>query len=118
MPLSVKVPAVMTAVGVAAWGWMAAASAIYCYGYGIPDKFRFPFMQWLHAARWWDYSDEVTLWVSIGALIPTAFLALVCLAVFRTLWSRRGQKPVYGETDWATRPQMKANRIATTRRPF
>ena len=113
---------VLFALVVAPFGWLAGASAIFCYGTGKMDLYRFPFLQWVEAAPWWRLSGWITLWVCVSAAIPSlALLAVIALMVRfgRTAALRRQRvRPVYGETGWATKPEMNAGSIATSRRPF
>jgi hypothetical protein len=44
------------------YGWIAAASAIYCAGTGKLNLLRFPFVQWAEAAPWWRLNGTMTLW--------------------------------------------------------
>jgi hypothetical protein len=100
-------------------GWLASASAIYCAGSGKMALFRFPFAQWAVAAPWWRYSWDVTLWVGLGAAVPTAVLLLCGFGMGRHWWlNRKSARPVYGKTEWATRQQMDKGGIVSRDRPF
>lgn len=70
-------------------GWMAAASAIYCAGTEKMALYRFPFTQWAEAAPWWRYTWNTTVWVAVGAIIPTAVVLLCTYGVVRHWWHSR-----------------------------
>jgi hypothetical protein len=103
------------AAPVLAYGWLAAASAIYCAGTGKLVLFRFPFVQWAEAAPWWRLNGTMTLWVSVAAVIPSLLL-LVCGAGLVRV--RKARTEVYGKTSWASRQQMKAGGNSASQRPF
>ena len=103
------------AAPVLAYGWLAAASAIYCAGTGKLALFRFPFVQWAEAVPWWRLNGTMTLWVSVAAVIPSLLL-LVCGAGLVRV--RKARTEVYGKTSWASRQQMKAGGISASQRPF
>jgi hypothetical protein len=111
-----RVVPIAAAAIVLPWGWLTAASAIFCAGTGKIALFRFPFVQWAEAAPWWRLNGTMTLWVSIAAVIPSLFLLVCGLGLFRA--RRVGRSEVYGQTEWASRRQMKAGHISASRRPF
>ena len=101
---------------VVAYGWIAAASAIYCWGRGILNLYTFPWVQWAVAAPWFNFNDDVRLWLILGAIPPTGLLALLAL-----VWVRNRPRPapkVYGETSWADRTDMAGGGISSTKRPL
>jgi type IV secretory pathway TraG/TraD family ATPase VirD4 len=100
------------------YGWIVTASAIYCAGVGRPALFASPFTQWLDVLPSWRANWWVTLWVVLGAAVPTAAMAAIAhVAVI--VWRRNaGTTAVYGKTNWASRRQMGKANISTSRRPF
>ena len=103
------------AAPVLAYGWIAAASAIYCAGTGKLGLFRFPFAQWAAAAPWWRLNGTMMLWVCTAAVIPTLLLIVCGLGLVRL---RTVRAEVYGKTTWASRQQMKGGGVSTSGRPF
>ncbi len=96
-----------------AYGWVAAASAIYCWGRGILDLYTFPWWQWAVAAPWFNFRNDVRLWLILGAIPPTLVLALLVL-----VWVKNRPQPkpkVYGETKWADRKGMTGAGISSTK---
>lgn len=106
----------------AVWGWSAAASALYLYSKGFGDAFEAPWLQWWIACRYAIQNGfpktlgawNELVWLTAGAGFPS----LVLFGLARAWWGRCAKTPVYGQTDWASRKQMKANKISTTGRPF
>lgn len=60
-------------------GWIAAASAVYCWGVGRMDLYQPPYDQWITAEQWVNYSPHVKLWVEIGAAAPSVLLFVLAL---------------------------------------
>jgi hypothetical protein len=96
--------------------WMAMASRIWSWGTGIP--YAPPFLQWQQAVSlgWWHANWWCKLWLSVGGAVPTVVLAGAVLAVAR-LSEKRGAG-IYGETQWAGRREMQAQKITTSERPL
>lgn len=104
-------PAVKAALGlpVAAYGWIASASAIYLAGTGKMDLFRFPFLQWSQAAPWWRLNSTMTVWVIVAAAVPTLLLLACSFGLARHASRNRGNTtPIYGATGWADHAAMRA----------
>jgi hypothetical protein len=100
------------------YGWIIAASAIYCAGAGRSDLFVWPFTQWLDVLPDWRANWWVSLWVFIGAVVPTIGIGLAAAATTLILKRTRQRAQVYGKTDWASRRQMDKANISTSRTPF
>jgi hypothetical protein len=100
------------------YGWITAASAIYCAGVARSDLFVSPFTQWLDVLPYWRANWWVTLWVIIGAAVPTA--AMLAIAYVALILRRRNTSTaaVYGKTNWASRRQMDKSKISSSRKPF
>jgi hypothetical protein len=111
-----RLAAITTLVVMVAYGWIAAASAIYCWGRGILDLYTFPWVQWAVAAPWFNFNDGVRLWLILGAIPPTGLLALLALVWVRN--RSRSAPKVYGETSWANRTDMAGGGISSTQRPL
>jgi len=100
-----------------AYGWIVAASAIYCAGTGKMALFQFPFTQWIQAAPYWRLNWWMTLWVSISGGLPTLLLIVCAFGMVRHHWRNRPSE-IYGKTEWADQRDMKAGNISANRRPF
>ena len=106
------IPLCIVAGGLA---WTVLASFLYCQAAGKPQLFVFPYAQFFSVVPYWNYSRWMEVLVIGSAAFAAMPIALVALVIYQR--SSSGSA-VYGNTEWATRRQMKANRIATTRRPF
>jgi len=108
-----RVAAIAVLVVALAYGWVAAASAIYCWGRGILRLYTYPWLQWAIAAPWFNFRDDVQQWLILSAIPPTLFLALLML-----VWVRNQRQPkpkVYGETKWADRKGMSGGGISSSK---
>lgn len=113
-----RVAAGLAAALFLAWGWGASASAVYCYARGMLPMLAFPYLQWVDAARWWDYTPETTLYVAASAVPPTIVVGLIVLALrLRRGGGRRGGSDLYGKTGWATATDMRRGGIGRSSRP-
>jgi type IV secretion system protein VirD4 len=79
----------VTALPVVAAGWVASASALYCFGTGKMDLFRFPFGQWIQAAPYWKLNLTMTTAVIGSAAAPTLLLAVCGFGIVRHHWRNR-----------------------------
>jgi hypothetical protein len=112
----VQIGAIVALIFIGAYGWIAAASAIYCWGRGILDLYTFPWVQWAVAVPWFNFDDSVRFWLILGAIPPSGLLALLAL-----VWVSNRSRPapkVYGETGWANRTDMAGGGITSTQRPL
>jgi hypothetical protein len=98
-----------------AYGWLVAATAVYCAMAGKMDFFRFPYHQWLIAAPYYRANWYMTVCVIVSAAVPAAVAGFIIYAAVRLL-RRQSNRPVYGQTQWATPQEMASGNIVRKQR--
>jgi type IV secretion system protein VirD4 len=64
--------------------WLLCASLIWSGGTGTPYRV----LGWWNATQWWRANWWTTLWIALGAAIPTVYLLLMGVGLFM-FWRRR-----------------------------
>jgi hypothetical protein len=100
--------------------WLVVASCVFLWLAGLWGNPRIPWWsrpwQWLTYARHGDGSFSEWLYLIVSAVIASAPFVLLLRNI--PLHSQSANKSVYGKTEFASPKEMKANNIASTRRPF
>ena len=109
-----------------AYAWLVAASAAYCRlaidwtATDHPSKwalFRFPFTQIIDVILAWSANGTMYWWFKVAAVVavlgPTLVLAALVVIAFRL---RRGQRPIYGDSQFADRNAIRNGGIRLRRR--
>jgi type IV secretion system protein VirD4 len=109
------------AVIVLLYGWIVAASALFCLVAGDWAYYVFPYDQWLYVVPYYAANWYMTVCVIVSAVIPTIALGVIAKLLWRTFrWRRRhlvsgADQPIqrggtdnHGHAAWATRQQLDA----------
>lgn len=109
-----RVAAIAGIVVLSSYGWVVAASAVYCALAHKSDLFAFPWLQWFEVLPAWRTNWLVSALVVVSALAPTTVIVLCAFAV----WNYRlGRRALYGSARFAGRRDLRRGGLRLSRRP-